>query len=72
MHHISPLLATSAPTSSMPLPHQLSPFADANGQQGEYNGHLFYTFSGDAAAGQANGERIVAFGGTWNVLTPNL
>lgn len=30
-----------------------------------YNGWPVYTFSGDTAAGQANGEKVFAFGGTW-------
>lgn len=66
-----PLLATGAPTSATPLLHQLSVLANANGQQVEYDGHLLYAFKGDAA-GQANGEGIVSFGGTWHVVTPNL
>jgi predicted lipoprotein with Yx(FWY)xxD motif len=67
-----PLLATGALTSSTPLPHQLSVLTDANGQQVEYEGHLLYTFSGDTAAAQAQGEGIQSFGGTWHVVTPNL
>jgi predicted lipoprotein with Yx(FWY)xxD motif len=67
-----PLLATGAPTSATPLPHQLSVLADGNGQQVEYDGHLLYTFSGDTAAGQAQGEGIQSFGGTWHVVTPTL
>ena len=67
-----PLLAAGALTSATPLPHQLSVLADANGQQVEYEGHLLYTFSGDTAAGQAQGEGIQSFGGTWHVVTPNL
>lgn len=41
----------------------------ANGNQIIYNNHLLYTFSGDSAAGQANGEGI---GGKWFVATPDL
>ena len=67
-----PLLATGALASSTPLPHQLSVLTDANGQQVEYDGHLLYTFSGDTAAGQAHGEGIQSFGGTWYVVAPNL
>jgi predicted lipoprotein with Yx(FWY)xxD motif len=67
-----PILATGTPTSSTPLPHQLSVLTDANGRQVEYEGHLLYTFSGDSAAGQAHGEGIVSFGGTWHVVTPIL
>lgn len=67
-----PLLATGAPSSATPLPHQVSALTDANGQQVEYDGHLLYTFSGDTAAGQAQGEGIHSFGGTWHVVTPTL
>jgi predicted lipoprotein with Yx(FWY)xxD motif len=67
-----PLLATSIPTSATPLPHQLSVLTDPNGQQVEYDGHLLYSFSGDTAAGQAQGEGIQSFGGTWHVVKPNL
>jgi predicted lipoprotein with Yx(FWY)xxD motif len=31
-------------------------------------GHPLYRFSGDSAAGQANGEGIQSFGGTWHVV----
>ncbi|MEY9856544.1 putative lipoprotein with Yx(FWY)xxD motif [Catenulispora sp. GAS73] len=34
-----------------------------------YNGHPLYEFTGDSAAGQANGEGT---GGTWYVATPTL
>jgi predicted lipoprotein with Yx(FWY)xxD motif len=32
-----------------------------------YNGHLLYTFSGDASPGDANGQRL---GGIWFTLSP--
>ena len=67
-----PLLATGTPTSATPLPHQLSVLTDPNGQQVEYDGHLLYSFSGDTAAGQAQGEGIQSFGGTLHVVKPNL
>jgi predicted lipoprotein with Yx(FWY)xxD motif len=35
-----------------------------------YAGWPLYTFSGDSATGQAHGEGIVSFGGTWETLTP--
>lgn len=66
-----PLLTTGAPTSTTALPHQLSTLKDANGQQVEYGGHLLYTFSGDTV-GQAQGEGIQSFGGTWHAVTPTL
>jgi predicted lipoprotein with Yx(FWY)xxD motif len=67
-----PLTTSGLPTSSDPLTHKLSARADANGRQVEYDGHLLYTFSGDLSAGQANGEGITGFGGTWHVATPGL
>jgi predicted lipoprotein with Yx(FWY)xxD motif len=35
-----------------------------------YAGWPLYTFSHDTGAGQAHGEGIVSFGGTWKTLTP--
>jgi len=67
-----PLISTGLPTSSNALPHKLSILRDASGRQVEYDGHLLYTFSGDFSAGQANGEDITSFGGTWHVATPGL
>jgi predicted lipoprotein with Yx(FWY)xxD motif len=33
------------------------------------NGAPVYTFQGDSAAGNTNGQGIMSFGGTWNVVT---
>ncbi|HET8751958.1 MAG TPA: hypothetical protein VFM43_05480 [Gaiellaceae bacterium] len=33
-----------------------------------YHGWLMYEYSGDSASGQANGQGIKSFGGTWYVL----
>src|SRR5262249_14596218 len=33
-----------------------------------YNGYLIYEYAGDSAAGQANGQGLKSFGGTWYVL----
>ncbi len=35
-----------------------------------YNGWLLYEYSADARSGQANGQGINSFGGTWYVLNP--
>jgi predicted lipoprotein with Yx(FWY)xxD motif len=36
-----------------------------------YNGWLMYEYAGDSGPGQANGEGIKSFGGTWYVLDPS-
>ena len=66
-----PLLfkGSGSPTGSTTLTGKLSVLTDANGNQVEYNGHPLYTFSGDTAPGQTNGEGIT---GRWFVTTPNL
>ena len=35
-----------------------------------YNGHPLYVFSGDARAGDTNGEGVSAFGGLWYAISP--
>jgi predicted lipoprotein with Yx(FWY)xxD motif len=40
----------------------------ANGTLVTYNGWPLYTFTGDSQAGQAKGEGLQSFGGTWYVL----
>src|SRR5205823_1591042 len=60
---------SAAPTSAASLPGKLTSATDANGNQVEYNGHPLYTFSGDTAPGQTNGEGIT---GMWFVAAPNL
>jgi predicted lipoprotein with Yx(FWY)xxD motif len=36
-----------------------------------YNGYLMYEYTGDSGPGQANGEGIKSFGGTWYALSPS-
>jgi predicted lipoprotein with Yx(FWY)xxD motif len=66
-----PLLMSGSgvPTSATALSGKLTAVTDANGNQVEYNGHPLYTYSGDTAPGQANGEGLF---GKWFVATPDL
>ena len=66
-----PLLQTGSgiPTGPGSLPGKLSAFSTANGNQVEYNGHPLYTYTGDTAPGQTNGE---GFKGVWFVVTSDL
>jgi len=66
-----PLLFTGSgsPTSAATLPGTLTAVTTANGNQIEYNGHPLYTYSGDSAPGQTNGEGVA---GKWFVCTPDL
>lgn len=36
-----------------------------------YNGHPLYTYSGDPAAGDTNGQGVSTFGALWWVVAPN-
>ncbi len=38
-------------------------------EQLDYNGEPLYTFAGDKAAGEANGQGVRADGGTWSAVT---
>lgn len=63
-----PLLSPgSAPTAPTGATGTFALLNDSNRSQVEYNGHLLYTFAGDAAAGDANGEGI---GNIWFVAAP--
>jgi predicted lipoprotein with Yx(FWY)xxD motif len=64
-----PLLSSGSPVADGSLPGTLSVIADANGDQVTYNGHPLYSYSGDSAPGQANGEGIE---GKWHAATPNV
>ncbi len=64
-----PLLSTSMPSVSGTLTGKLSLLTDAKGSQVAYNGHPLYTYAGDSAPGQANGQGI---GGVWFVAPTTL
>jgi predicted lipoprotein with Yx(FWY)xxD motif len=64
-----PVSELGRPTVGLGLdPAKLAVRSQPDGtKQVAYNGHLLYTFQGDAAPGTANGERL---GGIWFVLSP--
>ena len=64
-----PVLSTTLPSVSTTLPGTFSLVNDANGSQVAYNGHPLYTYSGDSAPLQANGQ---GFGNVWFVAPTTL
>lgn len=40
-------------------------------RQATYDGWPLYTYSGDSKAGQANGQGVTGFGGTWSTIGAN-
>ena len=60
-----PALTAASPTEATAVTGTLTVVSG----QVVYNGHPLYEFTGDSAAGQANGEGV---GGTWYVATPTL
>ncbi|HEU0025980.1 MAG TPA: hypothetical protein VFQ25_02600 [Ktedonobacterales bacterium] len=64
-----PLTATGSSVMGTGLSGTLSTLNGPNGDQALYNGHPLYTYSGDHAQTDANGEDI---GDKWYVVTPDL
>ena len=56
-------------SASTKLPGELEVYKNANGNQVVYQNHPLYTFAGDSAPGQVNGQ---GKGGKWFVATPDL
>jgi predicted lipoprotein with Yx(FWY)xxD motif len=53
----------------MSISGTLSSFKRTDGAiQATWNGHPLYTYSGDTAAGQVNGNGINSFGGLWHAV----
>jgi predicted lipoprotein with Yx(FWY)xxD motif len=63
--------ATSWPPAKAPATIK-SPYTAIKRSDGSmqlaFHGHPLYTFTGDTAAGQANGNGVNAFGGLWHVV----
>ncbi len=60
---------SGSPSGATSLTGTLSVLNDANGNQVQYGGYLLYTYSGDTAPGQTNGQGLF---GKWFVATPDL
>jgi predicted lipoprotein with Yx(FWY)xxD motif len=67
-----PLRASGKPTLGSGADRSLvGTTARSDGKpQVTYNGHPLYLFSGDAKAGDTNGEGVRTFGGTWYAVSP--
>lgn len=60
--------SSGAPAAPSGVSGSFSVINSGNGVQVTYNGHPLYTYSGDSAAGQTNGDGLF---GKWHVATPS-
>lgn len=67
-----PLHTTGKPTGGSGVKSSLLGTTERTGgsEQVTYNGHPLYTFQGDTASGQTNGQGSAGFGALWYVLSP--
>ncbi len=65
-HLWPPLLSNGTVISTAPIGGNLTVHMTANGEQVEYNGHPLYTYSGDTAPGQTNGQGV---GNVWQTIS---
>jgi predicted lipoprotein with Yx(FWY)xxD motif len=61
-----PLLSNGTVISTDPVGGNLTVQMTANGKQVEYNSHPLYTYSGDTAPGQTNGQGV---GNVWQTIS---
>jgi len=65
-------VSNGSPTAGAGVTGSLSIIMRAGGDQITYSKWPLYTFAGDSAAGQTNGQGVVGFGGKWLAATPGL
>jgi predicted lipoprotein with Yx(FWY)xxD motif len=67
-----PLMTTAKPTAGSGVKDSLlgSTKRSDGSEQVTYNGHPLYTFQGDTASGQTNGQGSTNFGAVWYVVSP--
>ncbi len=61
-----PFIAQGSLIMSQNFPGQLTIKSTANGNQVEYNGHPLYTYTGDNAPGEVNGQNV---GNVWKTIS---
>lgn len=67
-----PLTTSGSPQAGSGVSASLATTSAAGGgSQVTADGNPLYYFSQDSAAGQANGQGIMSFGGTWHAVQPN-
>jgi predicted lipoprotein with Yx(FWY)xxD motif len=67
-----PVTGTAVAAAGTSLPQGFGTIKRANGQtQATYDGHPLYTYTGDTAAGQVNGNGLSLSGGLWWAVTPS-
>jgi predicted lipoprotein with Yx(FWY)xxD motif len=67
-----PVMGSVTAAAGTSLPHGFGTITRANGKsQATYDGHPLYTYTGDSAAGQINGNDLNASGGLWWAVTPS-
>ena len=67
-----PVTGTAVAAGGASLPKGFGTIKRRDGQtQATYDGHPLYTYTGDTAAGQLNGDGLRASGGRWWAVTPS-
>jgi predicted lipoprotein with Yx(FWY)xxD motif len=67
-----PVIGKAVAAAGTSLPHGFGTIKRADGQlQATYDGHPLYTYAGDTAAGQVNGNDMKASGARWWAVTPS-
>ena len=67
-----PVIGTVTVAAGTTLPHAFGTISRSGGQvQATYDGHPLYTYAGDSAPGQVNGNGKNVSGGLWWAMTPS-
>jgi predicted lipoprotein with Yx(FWY)xxD motif len=67
-----PVIGTPTAMGGTSLPHTFGTITRSDGQtQATYNGRPLYTYMGDTATGQTNGNGKNLSGGLWYAMTPS-